>query len=69
VEATYKRKSCLRRGFWRGKAYQRDELIGGVARAGKKNFLPESTTWRQKFPADQRSIFVLNLHIYKHIVF
>ena len=35
MEATYKRKSCLRRGFWRGKAYQRDELIGGVARARK----------------------------------
>jgi hypothetical protein len=37
--------------------------------AGKKNFLPGSTTWRQKFPADQRSIFVLNLHVHKRIVF
>jgi hypothetical protein len=40
-----------------------------TTRAGKKNFLPGSTTWRQKFPADQRSIFVLNLHVHKHIVF
>jgi hypothetical protein len=40
-----------------------------VSRAGKKIFLPGSTTWRQKFPADQRSIFVLNLHVHKHIVF
>jgi hypothetical protein len=38
-------------------------------RAGKNNFLPGSTTWRQKFPADQRSIFVLNLHVHKHILF
>ena len=41
----------------------------GLGIAGKKNFLPGSTTWRQKFPADQRSIFVLNLHVHKHIVF
>jgi hypothetical protein len=39
------------------------------ARAGKKNFLSGSTTWRQKFPADQQSIFVLNLHVHKHTVF
>jgi hypothetical protein len=36
-------------------------------RAGKNNFLPESKIWRQKFPADQRSIFVQNLHVHKHI--
>ena len=40
-----------------------------IYRAGKNNFLPGSTTWRQKCPADQRSIFVLNLHVHKHIVF
>jgi hypothetical protein len=34
--------------------------------AGKKNF-PGSTTWRQK--ADQPSIFVLNLHVHKRVVF
>ena len=38
-------------------------------RAGKNNFLPGSTTWRQKFPVDQQSIFVLNLHVHKHILF
>ena len=37
-------------------------------RAGKNNFLPGSTTWRQKkFPADQRSIFVLNMHVHKRM--
>jgi hypothetical protein len=30
-------------------------------RAGKKNFLSGGTTWGQTFPADQLSIFVLNL--------
>ena len=45
------------------------QLFHIPTRAGKKNFLPGSTTWRQKFPADQRSIFVLNLHVHKHIVF
>ena len=40
-----------------------------VYRVGKNNFLPGSKTWRQKFPADQQSIFVLNLHVHKHIVF
>jgi hypothetical protein len=40
-----------------------------IARAGKKNFLPGSTTWRQKFPADQRSIFVPNLYVHKHTVY
>jgi hypothetical protein len=40
-----------------------------ITRAGKNNFLPGSTTWRQTFPADQRSIFMLNLHVHKDIVF
>jgi hypothetical protein len=39
-----------------------------IVRAGKKNFLHGSITWKQKFPADQRSIFVLNLHAHKYIV-
>ena len=36
-------------------------------RAGKKNFLLGSTTWGQKFPADQRAESaesVLNLHVH-----
>ena len=33
-----------------------------IIRAGKNNFLPGSTTWRQTFHAIQRSTFVLNLH-------
>ena len=36
---------------------------------GKKNILPGSTTWRQKFPSDQQSIFVLNQRVHKHIMF
>ena len=40
-----------------------------VDQGRKKEFLPGSTTWRKKFPADQRSIFVLNMHVHKHIVF
>jgi hypothetical protein len=40
-----------------------------VTRTGKKEFLPVSPTWRQKFPADPQNIFVLNLHVHKHMVF
>ena len=40
-----------------------------MVRTGKNNFLPGSTTWRQKCPADQRIFFVLNLHVHKYIVF
>ena len=35
----------------------------------EKKFLPGSISWRQTFPADRQSIFVLNLHVHKHIVF
>jgi hypothetical protein len=38
-------------------------------RAGKNNFVPGSTTWRQEFPADQRSIFIQSLHVHKRIMF
>ena len=41
------------------------KIINIISRAGQNNFLPGSTTWRQKFPADQRSIFVLNLYVHK----
>jgi hypothetical protein len=34
-----------------------------------KNVHPGSITGGQKCPADQRSIFVLNLQVHKHIVF
>jgi hypothetical protein len=39
-----------------------------IIRAGKNHFLPGSTTWRQTFHAIQRSTFVLNLHVHKHII-
>jgi hypothetical protein len=38
-----------------------------IIKRGKNSFLPGSTTWIQKFPANQRSIFVLNLHVHKLI--
>ena len=41
--------------------------IRTVPKSGQEKrifFLPWPTTWRQKFPADQRSIFVLNLHVH-----
>ena len=55
---------------WPDDIYNCVNLVSSLPdRAGKNNFLPGSTTWRQKFPADQRSIFVLNLHVHKHILF
>ena len=43
--------------------------ICGLPGAGKKNFLPGSTIWRQEFPGSQLGIVVLNLHVHKPIVF
>ena len=52
----------------KGKTNFGNVKIVPLSRAGKKNFLHGSITWKQKFPADQRSIFVLNLHAHKYIV-
>jgi hypothetical protein len=43
-----------------------DDLKVMSSRAGKKNFLPaRAQPGDKKFPVDQRSIFVLNLHVHK----
>jgi hypothetical protein len=46
-----------------------DQAVSEAEQEKRIIFLHGSTTWRQKFSADQRSIFVLNLHMHKHIVF
>jgi hypothetical protein len=49
------------------KIYESRLELAVKCRPRKNNFLPGNTNWRQKMSAHQRSIFVLNLHVYKHI--
>ena len=60
-------RNCEKRK--RGQETEIEKQTCLASSAGKNYFLLGSTTWRQKFPVDQRSIFVLNLHLHKHIVF